>query len=414
MRLYYTLTMYLILPVALIRIFWRSRRAPAYRERWQERLGIVPKPDRQGGIWIHAVSVGEVQAIAPLVQHLLQKKHVPPICITTTTPTGSAQVRKLFDERVFNTYLPYDVPICLAGFLNTVKPVKLIMVETEVWPNLLYACQQRGIRTILANARMSEKSKRGYMRIRCFSQKVFDRIEQVAAQTDIDAHRLVQLGVRQSAIKITGNIKFDIKLPASALEQAEAMRLQWQNRPVWIAGSTHEGEDEIMLEAHRLLLEKLPDALLILVPRHPERFNSVANSIKKRNFDFIRRSTNQAVTPTSQVYLGDTMGELTMLLGASQVAFIGGSLVETGGHNMLEAAAQGVPTCFGPHTFNFSSISQQLIESQAAWRVYDAESLAGLLYAWLANANLRTQAGEAGRQLVDRSRGALQQLIEMV
>ncbi len=414
MRLLYTFIMSLLLPMALLRLLWRSRQAPAYRQRWRERLGWGPAPPQTGGLWIHAVSVGEVQAIAPLIRQLLQTSPEYPVCVTTTTPTGSAQVSKLFAEQVFHVYLPYDLPVCLNAFLNRVKPNKLLMVETEVWPNLLYLCRQRGIHTLLANARMSVRSQRGYWRLRHFSRQVFGSIDQVAAQTEADAQRLIDLGVAKSAVQITGSIKFDTHLPASMTEQAEVMRLAWRDRPVWIAASTHHGEDEIILAAHQAVLTQKPDALLILVPRHPERFTQVAALINSHGFSYTKRSQHPPTTTDIPIYLGDTMGELPMLIGSAQVAFIGGSLVNTGGHNMLEAAAQGVPTCFGPHTFNFANISEQLIERGAARRIQDAESLSRLLIDWLSDASQRTLAGEAGRQLVEENRGALQRLARMV
>lgn len=408
----YTLLVYAALPMVMLRLLWRSLKAPAYRERWRERLGWVEHPPAPGGIWVHAVSVGEVQAIAPLVRLLLEQHPDRPVTITTTTPTGSAQVRRLFGEQVSHSYMPYDLPRFLERFLDAVQPRHLLMVETEVWPNLLKACRKRGVQTLLANGRLSERSLRGYKRLSGFARQVFASIDEVAAQTEDDARRFQVLGVEQ--VVVTGSIKFDISIPASVIEQVEVMRRNWGGRPVWVAASTHEGEDEIMLSAHSRLLKVLPEALLILVPRHPERFERVATQVTRSGLSLRRRGDGDLPDAATQVYLGNTMGELPILLGAADVAFIGGSLAPIGGHNMLEAAAQGVPVCFGPHTFNFSLISRMLIECGAAREVEDAEQLAAVLLEWLSDASERATAGEAGRHMVERNRGALDRLYELL
>jgi 3-deoxy-D-manno-octulosonic-acid transferase len=412
MYLFYTLLVYAALPFVMLRLLWRSRKAPAYRERWRERRGWVRHRPAPGGIWVHAVSVGEVQAIAPLIRLLLERHPDKALTVTTTTPTGSDQVRRLFAEQVCHSYMPYDLPRFLGRFLDAVRPSHLLMVETEVWPNLLQACRQRGVQTLLANARLSERSLRGYQRLDGFARQVFSSIDQVAAQTEDDARRFRVLGAGR--VEVTGSIKFDVDIPASVTEQVEVMRRSWGGRPVWVAASTHEGEDEIMLVAHARLLNALPEALLILVPRHPERFERVAGQIVRSGLQLARRSEGDLPGHDVQVYLGDTMGELPVLLGASDVAFFGGSLARVGGHNMLEAAAQGVPVCFGPHTFNFALISRMLLECGAALVVNDAEQLAEALRQWLGDASVRATAGEAGRHMVDRNRGALDRLYRLL
>ena len=414
MYAFYTLLVYAALPAVMLRLFWRSLRVPAYRMRWRERFGQVTEKPVPGGIWIHAVSVGEVQAVAPLVRLLLERYPDRALTLTTTTPTGSAQVKRLFGEQVHHSYMPYDLPRSLGRFLAAVQPRHVLLVETEVWPNLLRICRQRGIKTLLANGRLSERSLRGYQRLGGFARRVFASIDRVAAQTADDARRFAALGVPQERIVVTGSIKFDITIPASVIEQVEVMRRNWEGRPVWVAASTHEGEDEIMLAAHARLLESLSNALLILVPRHPERFDRVAAQVRRSGLSLRRRADGDLPDDATQVYLGDTMGELPILLGASDVAFIGGSLTRTGGHNMLEAAAQGVPVCFGPHTFNFALISRMLIECGAARLVDGAEQLAALLLEWLSNASDRATVGEAGRHMVEQNRGALDRLYELL
>ena len=408
----YTLLVYTALPFVMLRLFLRSRRAPAYRERWAERLGHVASAPAPGGIWIHAVSVGEVQAIVPLVRRLLEAYPGKALTVTTTTPTGSEQVRRLFGDQVVHSYLPYDLPPFPGRFLDSVRPSHFLMVETEVWPNLLRACRERGIQTLLANGRLSQQSKKGYRRLGRFARQVFSSVDVIATQTDDDARRFRELGAKR--VVVTGSIKFDVSIPASVIEQVEVMRRNWGSRPVWVAASTHEGEDEIMLAAHARLLESLPNALLILVPRHPERFDRVAAQVNRSGRTLVRRSAGRLPEPETQVYLADTMGELPVLLGASGAAFIGGSLARVGGHNMLEAAAQGVPVCFGPHTFNFALISRLLLECGAAIQVDNAAQLAEVMRDWLGDASRRTAAGEAGRQMVERNRGALDRLYALL
>ena len=414
MRILYTIVLFLMLPFVLLRLLWRSRLAPAYRERWGERFGKVLGPYKQGGLWVHAVSVGEVLAVAPLVRHLIQNHPNLHIHITTTTPTGSAQVQRLFGVEVSHSYAPYDIPLFLMHFLDTLRPKAMLMVETEVWPNLLHYARESKVTTLLANARLSARSLRRYQRVESFAQAVFAQIDQVAAQTKADADRLRMIGVNPGAIHVTGSIKFDVDVPASVLEQSEVMRRMWSGRPVWVAGSTHDGEESVILEAHQQLVKEVPDALLILVPRHPERFDAVGSLAERYDFEVARRSLQDPVTEKTKVYLGDTMGELNVLIGAVNVAFIGGSFAKIGGHNVLEAAAQGIPVIVGPHTFNFELITRQLIQIGGAERVYNADELALLLQAWLTDAAARVEVGEAGQKLVADNRGALEKLEKLV
>ena len=411
----YTGLLYLLLPLVLLRLLWRSLRAPAYRERLGERFGFFEGAPLPGGIWIHAVSVGEVQAIEPLVRHL-QKQHPElAITLTTSTPTGSERARVLFGRDLFHVYFPYDLPWSLKRFLRRIQPCMLVMVETEIWLNLLQLCDEQGIITLLANGRLSERSARGYARLGGFSRRVFGLIRAVAAQSTADAERFVQLGVPRERVQVTGSIKFDMRIPASVQEQAQVVKLLLgEDRPVWIAASTHEGEEEQVLAAHARILEKIPSALLLLVPRHPERFERVAALLQRQGYRFVRRSALVPCEPATQVFLVDTMGELPLFLGVADVAFIGGSLVETGGHNMLEAAAQGVPVVFGPHVFNFTAIASLLRKKEAAVQVRDSNELAEVVSAWLGDASERARIGENGRRAVEGNRGALERLVEIV
>ena len=411
----YTALLYLSLPFVLLRLLWRSIKAPAYRQRWQERFGLFDTRPEPGAIWVHAVSVGETQAVEPLVRQLLKKHPDIPIVLTTSTPTGSERALRLFGDTVFHVYYPYDLPWCIRNFLERVRPRALLMVETEIWPNMLTLCQQGGIPTLLANGRLSERSARGYARLGAFTRQTFAKISMLAVQAQLDADRFISLGIPRERVRVTGSIKFDMNIPASVQEQTQVVRRAWgEGRPVWVAASTHEGEEEQVLQAHRTVLATLPEALLVLVPRHPERFDRVAGLVDKRGLKLVRRSSNRPCAPDTQVYFGDSMGELPVFLGAADMAFIGGSLAKIGGHNMLEASAQGVAVTFGPHVFNFPAIADLLQREGAAVQIHDDRELGRLVIEWLADASRRTSVGENGRRVVESNRGALEQLLMLV
>ncbi|MES9963878.1 MAG: lipid IV(A) 3-deoxy-D-manno-octulosonic acid transferase [Candidatus Sedimenticola sp. 20ELBAFRAG] len=414
MHFIYSIILIVFLPLVLLRLLWRGMRSPAYLKRWGERFGYLKHLDLDNSIWIHTVSVGEAQAAEPMVNLLKGRYPEMPIVMTTTTPTGSDRVKKLFGNTVHHAYFPYDLPFAVNGFLRRTNPRLLVMMETEIWPNLLAVCNRRGIPTVLANARLSERSAQGYSRFGRFSREIFGHISVAAAQAPADAERLLGLGVPSDRVRVTGSIKFDIRMPASLHERAEVLRRQWGERPVWVAASTHEGEDELVLDAHKRVLERLPDALLVLVPRHPERFDRVAALCLKNDFSIIRRSSGATCDSGIEVFLGDTMGELTLFLAAADTAFVGGSLVPTGGHNVLEPAALGVPAVFGPHMFNFAIISSMLLTEDAAAQVVDEVQLAEVVLRWLSDASERTRVGENGRAVVEVNRGALDRLMSII
>lgn len=414
MRWLYTVLSYLLTPVRLVRLLWRSIKAPDYRRRIAERFGWFKAPPDWGGLWIHAASVGEVQAVLPLIQRLLDTHPRLPITVTTTTPTGSARVRERLGDQVFHVYFPYDLPIALRGFLRRIRPRILLMVETGIRPNLLHLCHENSVFTLLANARLSERSVRGYERFGRFARQSFGHIDLIAAQSPDDAARFARLGVSRDRIEVTGSIEFDQPLQAGVAEQAEVLRRHWGGRPVWVAGSTHEGEDEQVLLAHQSVLSRFPNALLVLVPRHPERFDRVVGVCQREGLAVARRSSGDLPSDQTQVYLGDTMGELPVLLGAADVAFIGGSLAKNGGHSMLEAAAQGIPVCFGPPVSNLAAISQLLLDRQAARQVADAAELAECVGDWFGDASRRAETGENGRRVIEQNRGALGRLASMI
>ena len=407
----YSSLIYLALPVILGRLWWRARKESALGLGWQQRLGYLA-PSVQPVIWIHAVSVGETIAAAPLV-HLLRSRHpTAPILITAMTLTGAERARALFGDTVDYAYVPYDYPGAIARFLKRVKPRALIIMETELWPNIITRTHAAGVPIIVANARLSERSAKGYRKVAWLSRELFRKLDWVAAQASPDAERFIEAGARQGAVSVTGSIKFDVSISAGmrAASDAERARLGADTRPVWIAASTHEGEDAILLDAHRELLRVLPDLLLILVPRHPERFRTVARLARDRGFSLARRSAGESATAV-QVYLADTMGELLMLYGVADVAFIGGSLIRRGGHNPLEAAAWGIPVLSGPHVFNFADIYTRLEEGGGLVRAGSADALVAEVQTLMSNEALHRQKGRNAESVLIENQGALKRLL---
>lgn len=412
MRYLYSALFYLLLPMIVLRMLWRSRRAPAYRHRLAERFGLFRAPPvlaEMPVIWLHAVSVGETLAAAPLVEFLLREYPDCQVVVTTTTPTGSDRVRALFGERVFHVYSPWDLPGAVARFFSRVRPRLLLVMETELWPNLLYRAERQHCPVVLANARLSARSARGYGRFAGLTRAMLQRLAVVACQSAADGERFVALGLPPGRLRVTGSIKFDITLDDALRRQAAELRDAWQ-RTVILGSSTHPGEDEILLDALSALRESIPDALLLLVPRHPERFDDVFRLCRNRGFGVVRRSRGELPTDRHQVLLGDTMGELRLLSGTASVAVIGGSFIEHGGQNVLEAAAWGVPVVSGPHMFNFTEITDLLVDDGAMRQLSEPGQLAPCLLEILSDPALRQRMGRAGERVVERNRGALERL----
>lgn len=412
-RLFYSLIFTLCLPLVVVRLLYRAWRAPAYARRWSERFALGGDV-RSGGIWVHAVSVGESIAAAPMVRALLERYPQLPITVTCMTPTGSEQIRKLFGGRVGHAYLPYDLPWLQRRLIRRLQPQVAVIMETELWPNLVAECKRARVPVVLANARLSERSARGYNRVRALVRPMFAALDWVAVQTHAEAARFRELGVPEAAMTVTGSIKFDLQPTPETLAQAAELRGQWGLRPVWIAASTHAGEDELVLAAHRQVLLTQPETLLVLVPRHPERFDNVARLALDAGFSVVRRSEQRLPGTTDQVFLGDSMGELMMFYGCADIAFVGGSLVATGGHNYLEPAALGLPILSGPHRFNFTEISELLEGAGALVEVDGADALAGQVVLWLEQPDRARNAGAAGQAVVRANQGALQRLLEGV
>jgi len=414
-RFIYTLTMYLLTPVILYRLAIRGLRYPEYFARWRERFGFFHDPKIRDSVWIHAVSLGEVNAAMPLIDALMQRYQNTPFVITTVTPTGSERVRRVYGERVFNVYLPYDLPASIRRFLDRVRPRLAVVMETEIWPNLFFECKAREIPLIVANARLSEKSFRGYGPVRPLAQSALASARYVAAQSNTDAGRLRDLGAEPERLGVFGNLKYDMTVPAELKSEAQALRAEWgAQRPVWIAASTHEGEEMPVLNAHAAVLRRFPDALLVMVPRHPERFKPVAQEC--RSFGFLTRTRSEDVhaAPQTQCFVVDAMGELLRFYAAADVAFVGGSLVPIGGHNVLEPAALGVPVIVGPETFNFVEITASLLEADAALSIASADLLSAAVIKLLADAALRERVGGAARTAFEREQGAVLRTVEVV
>ncbi|MFJ2971705.1 lipid IV(A) 3-deoxy-D-manno-octulosonic acid transferase [Pseudomonas fulva] len=414
-RTLYTLLFHLALPLFALRLYLRARKAPAYGRRIGERFAIKLPTMRKGGIWVHAVSVGESIAAAPMVRALLKAYPELPITLTCMTPTGSERIGALFadEPRVQHCYLPYDLPWAAGRFLDHVQPRLGVIMETELWPNHIHQCARRGIPVALANARLSERSARGYGRFARLTRPMLAEMSLIAAQTEVEAQRFLALGARAACVQVIGSIKFDLKIDEQLVPRAQALRQQWAatSRPVWIAASTHDGEDALILQAHQQLLQVHGDALLILVPRHPERFDAV-HAICSQQFATVRRSTGLPVLAQTQVLLGDTMGELLFLYALADMAFVGGSLVPTGGHNPLEPAALALPVLMGPHVFNFLEISAMLREAGALQQVDDAQGLAGAVQRLVELPQDARRMGEAGRAVMRANQGALQRLLK--
>jgi len=418
MRAFYTWLLRLLLPFILLRLAWRGLRNPGYWHRIPERFGFVAAPDEARLIWIHAVSVGEARAAAPIVKALAEHYPHHSVVITTMTPTGSATVRTLFGDRVLHCYVPYDYPSAVRRFLDRARPQLALVMETEMWPNLFHACQARGLPLIMANVRMSERSMRGYLRVAGLARATLAQVTSIAAQSQADAERMVRIGADPARVHVTGSIKFELSVSGSTLERADVLRGEWgRGRPVWIAASTHEGEDEAVLAAQRELRkrDRLADTLLVLVPRHPERFAQVAKLAERLGFTIARRSQHAAPLDRSvEVLIGDTMGELQLFLAACDAAFIGGSLVPVGGHNTLEASVVGKPVVFGTHMFNFSEIAAMTLERGAGVQIQSAAELAPAMSDLLGSANRRDALGDAGRRMVEENRGALARTLALI
>jgi 3-deoxy-D-manno-octulosonic-acid transferase len=415
-RLIYSILFYLLLPIILLRLLFRGLKSSGYRHRWAERFGFAtPVRDKQV-IWLHAVSVGETLAAVPLVKALQEKYPDYRLIVTCMTPTGSERVKAAFGSAVDHYYAPYDMPDSVARFLSRIEPKILIIMETELWPNTIAACRKRNIPVLLANGRLSDKSANAYRKIQPLVRPMLAGLTAVAAQHKDDGTRFTDLGLAETALTVTGNIKFDLSLDQAVKDKAQQLLIEWRGaseRPILLVASTHRGEDEIILAAFAQIKAEIENLLLVLVPRHPERFNQVADLCAATEFNLARRS-NEDKVEDADILLGDTMGELMTFFGACDIAFVGGSLVPTGGHNMIEPAAWGVPVLTGPHLFNFSEASQLLLEGGAMQICHSADQMAEQVVELLQNQTQRAEMGSAAQRIAEANRGALDRLLNLI
>jgi len=397
------------------RLLWRARRNPDYAKRWSERLGHVPNNIKKNAIWWHAVSVGETLAAVPLIKQLQQKHPEVPILVTTMTPSGSAQVKSRLNESVQHIYVPYDMPHAVKRFLDKTQPRLLVIMETELWPNVLYECKTRNIPVILTNARLSERSAKGYAKFSQLTKEMLENVTKIAVQNAEDGERFLTLGFPPERMQITGTVKFDIKISESLIAEANNLRQLWNSkRSTWIAASTHPGEEEIILAAQQIIREKFPDNLLILVPRHPDRAKDVIKLCEDKNFKVCTRSSKQLPNDQTDIFLIDTLGELLLFYACADVAFVAGSLIDKGGHNVLEPAAMALAVITGQSMYNFAEIERLLLNADALIKIHDANELANQIISLLENPDERVRLGKKAQAVVMGNRGATEKQLALI
>jgi len=415
MRFVYVALAYLLLPFYALYWLLRGIGNRSYWDRFGQRFGFGYPKLPQGSIWVHAVSVGEVQAASPLVKNLLKRFPNRPLLLTTVTPTGAAHARRVFGDQIEHCYIPFETPLAVNRFFAAVRPLFALIMETEIWPNLYRGCGVRDIPLILVSARISPRSVSNYRKLLPLFRETLSHGILIAAQSKADAERFMSLGAAEERTWVTGNIKFDIELPESLPQDGSALRERlWPRRPVWIAASTHDGEEEQVLAAHSVVRKAHPDALLLLVPRHPPRFPAVAALLENQGIAFVSRTTGDTPAADTEVFLVDTLGELPLFYAASDVAFVGGTLATIGGHNLLEPASLGVPVITGPHLFNTQEIADMFAAVGASTVVQDGAELGAEVSALLAAPEAARAQGQKGREIVERNRGSLNRLLVLL
>ncbi|RCW24319.1 MULTISPECIES: lipid IV(A) 3-deoxy-D-manno-octulosonic acid transferase [unclassified Vibrio] len=414
-RIVYTLLLALASPLLLFGLYKSKPNKPKFGSRWREHFGITPKlKSNDKPIWIHAVSVGESIAATPLIKALKEQNPEQSILVTTTTSTGAEQIAKLGDL-VEHRYMPIDFGFAIKGFLKAVQPKQMLIIETELWPNTLHNVHKAGIPITVVNARLSEKSCKNYAKIQRLFNQLHPCLTQVLCQTASDAERFERLGVEKKKLSVTGSIKFDIQISEQVKQQGQQLRAQLgDDRPIWIAASTHKGEDEQVLDAHRQVLKSHPNALLVLVPRHPERFDDVFTLCQQQGFNTVRRTSTHAVETNTQVYLGDTMGEMLTLMGAADICFMGGSLIgdKVGGHNVLEPAALGIPVVSGSTYYNFTEIVKAMDHQEAIMLIENSQQLSLFITSLLRDDNHRFALSKKTTAFVAGNAGALNRTLK--
>jgi 3-deoxy-D-manno-octulosonic-acid transferase len=408
MRAAYSLLFYLAMPFVLLYFLVRGWKDEGYRERWSERFGFVPGHLRPRGILVHAASVGEVNAAREFIASLLRHQPALPVTVSTLTPTGSAQVRRALGDSVGHCFIPFDLPGAVNRFLTRLDPVLVIIIETEIWPNLYHGAGDREIPLLMANARLSEKSLKRYRTTGEFVAQTLNRVAWIGAQSADDHRRIIECGADADNVRMTGNLKFDLDVPNGLVERGLSLRAAWgASRKVLVAGSTHEEDEAVVIPAFLELLQELPDALLVLAPRHPERFARVAQAAFDAGLKTESYSQGKACSRQAQCFVIDTVGELLTYYACADVAYVGGGMGEQGGHNALEPAALGIPVVFGPNMANAREITRQLLACQAAREVGNIQDLFDTVLQILGDNALHERMGRAGRALVAANKGAL-------
>jgi len=415
MRLAYQLLTYLLSPVYAGYWFFRGLTNRSYWDRFGQRFGRGYPRLPAGCIWLHAVSVGEVQAAVPLIRRLAKRFPYRHVLVTTVTPTGAERVRLLFGNSVEHCYIPFETPGAVTRFFDAVNPQIALIMETEIWPNLYHECGRRQIPLVLVSARISPRSVDHYRKFLPLFRQTLSHGIVIAAQSAKDAERFRSLGAAPERTRVTGNIKFDIEMSDDVAKAGAAFRRDnFEGRPVWVAASTHDREEEQVLHAHRLVREAYPESLLILIPRHPERFSTVKSLLHREGHRFVARTDGLPCTPDTEVFLGDTMGEVPMFYAAGNVAFIGGTLVPVGGHNLLEPAALGRPVITGPYLFNTQDIADMFEKLGASISVNNAGQLGSAVIDLFSDPETAADIGGRGREIVLRNRGALDRLLQLL
>ncbi len=413
MRVFYTFLFALILPLVLLRLYWRGFKAPPYRKRWLERLAVYLEDYPEDVIWFHAVSVGEAEAVFPLVKLLQSQQPGWSILITTTTPTGSARVKAVLGDSVSHVYLPYDLPIIVRRFLNRFKPRMAVIMEKEIWPNLFHQCGQRNLPLFIINARLSANSASSYQKIAPLVKPALAQVTEIMTQTREDYQRFIEIGATPEQTTVAGNIKFDVSVEQALIDQGLLLKRKlFPGRFVWIIASTHKGEEEIFFRLYPQLKKNIPELLLLVVPRHPERFTEVKNLAETVDLKVVMRSSDELCNNQTDVYLADTMGELKMLYAAADIAFVGGSMTPIGGHNILEPLLMNVPVMFGPHMVNFKEIAENVLADQASVQCRDEAELFNTVHHLYQDALYRKQLKANGGEFLKRNQGATQHVLE--
>lgn len=408
MRFFYSCLFCLLIPFILVRLLWRSIKAPAYRQRWSERFALYTKKSVQDVIWFHAVSVGEAEALFPLAKKIRQHYPDASLLITTTTLTGSARVQAVMGDSVVHVYLPYEIPGAISRFMRHFRPKMAVIMETEIWPNLFAYCGSHNIPLYLINARLSERSAKRYQKISALIVPALACVKLIAAQTEDDARRFVAIGAKAKSVKVLGNIKFDVDIPSELISQSRQLKADmFRDRFVWLIASTHKNEEAIFLEAYQTIKQKIPELLLVIAPRHPERFTEVKRLAEQYQLAVVVRTSGQICESYTDVYLADTMGELKLLYAAADVAFVGGSMVSVGGHNILEAAAVGAPVLFGPYMTNFKDIAERVLERGAAIQCRNSDEIIVAIVALYVDPAKRQALAEKGKAFVQKNQGAV-------